>query len=164
MKVFIIYIALLGWTCSAANLTIKVEHSDSRTSISSFDDDHLDVVLREGTNVLDRVYFYSSYGLADAKLITDAIGTRYALVRHGRGRGTHVREEFMPVFKVGRRLTEVVRFPLNGPAGDSIDWEYSYKMERPKSGGLKFIMSLRVTGKGSTYYVPEDKKRTVSVD
>src|SRR5206468_12041100 len=103
-------------------------------------------------------------GLADAKLITDAVGTRYALVRYGRGRGTHVREEFMSVYKVGRRLTEVARFPLNGPAGDSADWEYSYKMERPKSGGLKFAMSLRVTGQGSTYYVPEDKRRAVTVD
>jgi hypothetical protein len=162
-KASIISILLLGWMCSAADLTIKVEPSDIRTSMSSFADDHLDIVLREGTNVLDRVYLYSSYGLADSKLISDAVGARYALVRHGQGRGTHVREEFMSVFKIGRRLTEVVRFPLNGPAGETADWEYSNKMERPKNGGLKFVMALRVKGKNAIYS-PEDKSRTVIVN
>ena len=52
--------ALLGWTCSAANLTIKVEPSEIRASMSSFEEDHLDLVLREGTNVSDRVYLYSA--------------------------------------------------------------------------------------------------------
>jgi hypothetical protein len=162
-KTYIICMALLGLTCSAGNLTIKVEPSEMKTSMSSFEEDHLDLVLREGTNVLDRFYLYSSYGLADAKLITDAAGTRYALVRHGKGRGTHVRQEFISVFKVRQRLTEVVRFPLNGPAGDRADWEYSYEIKRQKKGGLKFVMSLRVTGRNATYF-PEDKKRTIVVD
>lgn len=161
-KACVIWMALLSWTCWAGNLTIKLEPSEIRTSMSSFEEDHLDLVLREGTNVLDRVYLYSSYGLADAKLVSDALKTRYAVVRHGQGRGTHVREEFISVFKVGRRLTELVRFPLKGPAGETADWEYVYVLEHPKNGGLKFAMSLRVTGKKAVY-VPEDKNRAVLV-
>jgi len=51
-------------------------------------EDHLDLVLRDGTNILDRVYLYSSYGSAKALMITDALGKRYAVVRHGEGRTT----------------------------------------------------------------------------
>lgn len=159
-KICVIWMMLLSWTCWASNWTIKVEPSEIRAKMSSFEEDHLDLVLREGTNVLDRVYLYSSYGLADAKLIRDARKTRYAVVRHGQGRGTHVREEFISVFKVGRRLTELVRFPLRGPAGETADWEYVYVLERPKSGGLKFGMSLKITGK-QAIYSPEDKTRAV---
>ncbi len=161
---FIVFITVVfGWTCGAANLSVKIEPSNQKVDESSFEEDQLDLVLRSGTNVMDRVYLYSSYGMANAKLITDARGKHYVLVRHGRGRGTHVREEFLTVFKANRRLHEVVRFPMNGPAGDTSDWEYAYTLKRPKTGGLKFNMTLKLTGKDATWF-PEDKARTVVVE
>lgn len=57
-KAYIICMAFLGWTCWAGNLTIQIEPSEIRTSMSSFEEDHLDLALWEGTNVLDRVYLY----------------------------------------------------------------------------------------------------------
>ena len=165
MKTFrlIIGFTLLSLECSAASLAVKIEPSAQRTARSSFDEDHLDIVLRDGTNVLDRVYLNSSYGKAEAQLIADAIGTRYGVVRYGQGRGTHVREEFIKIFRVGKRLNEMVSFPLSGPAGDSADWQYSYRVDRPKNGGLKFVLSLRVTGKRAIVF-PEDKSRTISIE
>jgi hypothetical protein len=158
-----ISIALLALVCLAGDLTIKTEQSVIRTGISSFPEDHLDLVLRDGNRVLDRTYLYSSYGMAEVQLIGDAKGNQYALVRHGRGRGTHVREEFVSIFKVGRRLTETATFPIGGPAGMKADWEYRYRIDRPKTGGLKFILSLRVTGKDASIY-PEDKERTIVLE
>ena len=161
---FIVFLTVvLEWACGAANLSVKIEPSNQRVGESSFKEDHLDLVLRSGTNVLDRAYLYSSYGMANAQLITDTRGKHYVLGRHGRGRGTHVREEFLTVFKAGRRLHEVARFPLNGPAGETSDWEYAYTIKRPKPGGLKFIMTLKLTGKDAVYF-PEDKARTVVVE
>jgi hypothetical protein len=157
-------ILLLASICSAGELKIKIVPSQERTSIAAFEEDNLDIVLQDGDKVLHKEYLYSSYGMAKAQLLKDAKGRQYALVRHGKGRGTHVREEFLTVYKVGRRLNQLVTFPINGPSGMHGDWEYKYRIDKPKAGGLKFYLTLELREKEKDSVFPEDKKRIITIE
>ncbi len=125
-KNFFIVFIMLFTSYAVAAPTVEIKPSGQRTSRSAFSEDHLDLILLEDGKIRDTHYFYSSYGKAEAKLVRDAKGTFYVLLRHGEGQGTHVRQEYITVFKVIRKLNELATFPLNGPAGMSSDWAYKY--------------------------------------
>jgi len=164
MKRTLLFIALLLLITSAAIAapTVVIEPSEDRTSRSGFAEDHLDLILKENGETRDTHYFYSSYGKAEAKIVKDAKGIYYVLLRHGEGRGTHVRSEYISVFKVVKKLNQLVTFPLNGPAGMTSDWEYKYILSMPKNGGLEFKLKLKITGNDANYH-PEDEVRTIMI-
>ncbi len=165
MKIMIILIALILLLTSVAHATptVVIKPSEKRTSRSNFSEDHLDLILKENGVTRDTYYFYSSYGKADAKLVQDAKGVYYVLLRYGEGRGTHVRCEYITVFKVLNTLNQLITFPINGPAGRYSDWEYSYVLSKPTNGGFKFTLKLKVTGDDAEFY-PEDKMRTIIIE
>ncbi len=142
--------------------TLEIRPIKVRTSRSVFAEDHLDLVLKRDGAIMDTHYFYSSYGSANVELVQDRKGTYFAILRHGEGRGTHVRSEYMTVFKIINKLNKLATFPLNGSAGVTSDWKYSYMLSKPESGGLEFRFSLQVTGDDAIAY-PEDKQRAISV-
>ena len=161
--IFVIALIILFTPYAVAAPTVEIKPSEQRTSRSAFLEDHLDLVLKKNGETRDIHYFYSSYGKAEAKLVRDAKGAFYVLLRHGEGRGTNVRMEYMTVFKVLNKLNELIRFPLTGPAGAASQrWEYKYTLRRPKAGGLKFNLTLEITGNDARYH-PEDKMRTIMV-
>jgi hypothetical protein len=164
MNIRTILVALLVFVTAVALAapTVEIISSKERTPLSTFDEDHLDLIVKEDGVIKDTHYFVSSYGKADAQLVRDHQGTYYVILRYGKGRGTHVRSEYITVFKVLKRLNQVVTFPLNGPAGMHSDWEYSYVLSKPKGGGLEFSLSLTIIGDDAIAY-PEDKVRTISI-
>jgi len=158
----IVLFLLLASAAFAAPPTVEIKPSKERTSRSDFAEDHLDLILRRDGVTTDTHYFYSSYGSADVELVQDRKGTYFAILRHGEGRGTHARSGYITVFKIANKLNKLVTFPLNGPAGFTSDWKYSYVLSKPETGGLKFRLSLQVSGDDAVVY-PEDKQRTISV-
>jgi hypothetical protein len=161
MKIRIFSIAILLMTSVAfAAPTVEIKSSEQNTSRSDFAEDHLDLILKDKGEIRDTHYFYSSYGKADVK---DAKGIYYVILRHGEGRGTHVRCEYITVFKVIKTLNQLVTFPLNGPAGKLSDWEYSYVLNKPRDGGLEFKLKLKISGDDAEVY-PEDKVRTIKIE
>ena len=161
LKTFLAVLLLLVASAAfAAPPTVEIKPSKERTSRSDFAEDHLDLILEKDGAIVDTHYFYSSYGNADVELVQDRKGTYFAILRHGEGRGTHVRSEYITVFKINEKLNKVLTFPLNGPAGATSDWEYSYVLIKPEGGGLEFRLSLEVTGDDAIEY-PEDKQRTI---
>ena len=162
LKAFPVLFLLLASAAFAAPPTVEIKPSSQSTSRSNFAEDQLDLVLRKDGAITDTHYFYSSYGSADVELVQDRKGTYFAILRHGEGRGTHVRSEYITVFKIINKLNKLVTFPLNGPAGFTSDWKYSYVLSKPETGGLEFRFSLQVSG-GDAIAYPEDKQRTISV-
>lgn len=146
-----------------AQLSAEVRRSKQITSDSPFPEDHLELVIRNNGKVVNTEYFYSSYGEATAQIVCDATGNTFILLRHGTGRGTHVRTEDITVYKLGKALNEVVTFPISGPADINSSWEYSMKINKPQSGGLEFNLSRILTGTGATKYYPEDKERVILI-
>ena len=160
-----LFVALLFLSAASVVLaapTVEIKPSKERTSLSSFDEDHLDLILKENGSIKDTHYFYSSYGSADAQVIQDRRGSYYVLLTHREGRGTHVRSNFMTVFKVRKKLNQVATFPIDGPAGPKSDWKYSCILNKPVGGGLEFRLSLKING-GDAIAFPEDKSRTISI-
>jgi len=141
---------------------IEIRPSNQRTSTSDFAEDHLELVLKDQEIIRDIQYFYSSYGDAGVDLVQDSQGVWYALLHHGRGRGTHVRSEYITVFKIIEKLNELITFPLNGPAGMTSTWEYTYFLKKPANGGLEFILTLKIVGDDAETY-PEDTIRTIVI-
>jgi len=162
-KIFFIVFIMLFTSYAVAAPTVEIKPSEQRTSRSAFSEDHLDLILLEDGKIRDTHYFYSSYGKAEVRLVKDAKGTFYVLLRHGEGRGTNVRMEYMTVFKVLNKLNELIRFPLTGPAGSGSErWAYKYILNKPKTGGLEFNLTLEITGNNPQYY-PEDTMRTIMI-
>lgn len=162
LAIFIVLFLLLASAAFAAPPTVKIRPSKGGTSRSDFAEDHLDLVLKKDGVITDTHYFYSSYGSADVELVQDRKGTYFAVLRHGEGRGTHARSEYITVFKIANKLNKLVTFPLIGPAGFTSDWKYSYILSMPETGGLQLRLSLQVSGGDAVAY-PEDNQRTISV-
>ena len=152
IRIFLIASILLLTSAALAAPTVEIKLSKQNTSRSDFAEDHLDLILSENGKITDTQYFYSSYGKADAELVQDSKGTYYVLLRYGEGRGTHARCEYITIFKVLKKLNQLVTFPLNGPAGMFSDWEYSYALKKPEGGGLEFILKLKVIGDDAEVY------------
>lgn len=159
--IFIIVFIMLSSGVHSAPM-VEIHPSHERTSRSSFAEDHLDLILTDQGRVKDTYYFYSSYGQADAQLIQDYQGAYYVLLRHGVGRGTHVRSEYITIYKVFEKLNELITFPVNGPAGMTSTWEYTYVIRKPESGGLEFTLTLQILGKDAETY-PEDTVRMILI-
>lgn len=164
IRAIVFAVVMMGASSTeSAEPSVEIGPSKERTTHSSFDEDHLDLILKQNDAIKDSQYFYSSYGRAHAEIVRDRQGSLYVVLRHGKGRGTHVRSEFITIYKVQNRLNQVSTFPISGPAGVESDWEYVYVIEKPTGGGLVFNLSLNVTGTDASDY-PEDRNLAVSVE
>lgn len=127
-----------------------------------FKDDNLRMVIRDGKNMVHQLDFCSSYGRADAKIENDAKGNQYVILRYGEGRGTNARNEYLRIYRIGKKLFEFIRIPLSGPAGPASRWEYSCKLEKPEAGGLRFKLQLKLEGERPEN-IPSEKIRVISI-
>jgi hypothetical protein len=106
--------------------------------------------------------FCSSYGKADAKIIKDAHGDSYLILKFAQGRGTNATSDYLSVYRIDKNLIEYVRIPISEGAGPMSRWYYDYKIEKPKQGGLIISVSLRIEGSDAEWYSRE-KKRVIQI-
>jgi hypothetical protein len=162
-KTYLIILAVLfSANIAYGRVTVEIQPSDQRTSRSSFDEDHLDLVVKEYGKTITSEYFYSSYGDASANVEKDSKGNVFILLRHGEGRGTSVRKEYITVFRYGKGLDKLITFPISGFAGSRAKWEYKFKISKPKSGGLQFNLTRELSGEDPLAY-PSQKERTIII-
>lgn len=128
-----------------------------------FSEDSL--ILKIKINKLEIIdEFCSSYGKADAKIIRDAGGVNYLLLKTARGRGTHVTSEYLTVYRIEKYLEELARFPVFEPLGRVSGSYYDYKIKRPKTGGLLFLITVRIEGEAEdAEWFPKEKKRIIQI-
>jgi hypothetical protein len=158
----ILAILLLGNVAYGA-ITVETQPSKQKTSRSDFDEDHLDLVVKDNGKITTWSYFYSSYGIASANVELDTQGNVFILLRHGEGRGTSVRQEYITAFRYEKNsLDRIVTFPVSGFAGSGTQWEYRIKVYKPKAGGLQFKLTRRLTGDDVVVY-PSQKERTIII-
>lgn len=131
-------------------------------ALCQFDDDSMTLVLTEGGKEIARRYFCSSYGKSTADVVTDARGISYVLLRYGEGRGTNATQEYLEVFGIGKDLIEYVRTPVSAGAGALSRWYYDHRIETPKGGGIRLILTRRVDGEDALW-VPAEKTRVIEV-
>ena len=131
-------------------------------ALCQFDDDSMTLVLTGDGKEIARQYFCSSYGKSSAQVVTDARGTSYVLLRYGEGRGTNATQEYLEIFGVAKDLVEYVRTPVSAGAGALSRWYYDHRVETPKGGGIKLILTRRVEGEDATW-VPTEKTRVIEV-
>jgi hypothetical protein len=121
-----------------------------------FVEDSQRMVLKDG-EVVAEFPFCSSYGKADVSLEQDVIGTHYLLLSYGEGRGSNVREDYLKIFKFSQKLIELKNFKLSAPSGFVSRWTYDYKISKPTSGGLQFLLTLSKEG-DETVDIPAEEQ------
>lgn len=139
------------------------ENRDSCPGNYPFQEDNLKIVISEENRTLAEMLICSSYGKAEAVVEKDAKDDYYLLVRHGDGRGTNVRLEYLSIYKVGRDLIEHVRIPMSQPSSPTGRWYYDYRVSKPKAGGLLVSLTLRIDGEKEARFFPADKHRAIKV-
>jgi hypothetical protein len=127
-----------------------------------FKEDNLRLIVLNGDKKITEHYFCSSYGNAKAKIEKDAKGISYVFLRHGEGRGTNARSEFLTIYAVSKNLIEYMRLPLSGPAGPFYHWHYEYDVMKPEGGGFSLKMKLKVEGKDPEW-VPVEREKTIVI-
>ncbi len=158
----ILALFLLGDVAYGA-ITVETQPSKQKTSKSDFDEDHLDLVVKDNGKIITSSYFYSSYGVASATIELDSKGNVFILLRHGEGRGTSVRQEYITAFRYEKNsLDKIVTFPVSGFTGSGTQWEYKIKIYKPKAGGLQFKLTRRLTGDDLVVY-PSQEERTIII-
>lgn len=106
--------------------------------------------------------FCSSYGKADAKIVKDAHGERYLVLKFSQGRGTNATADYLLVYRIDKNLIEYARIPISEAAGPKSRWYYDYKIEKPKQGGLIIALTLRIEGTDAEWF-PRAKKRMIQI-
>ena len=144
--------------------TKKPELNQESKECGGFSEDSLVLTIKSKKAEITRE-FCSSYGKADAKLIKDARGTYFLVLKTAIGRGTHVTTEYLTVYRIERSLEELVRFPVYKPAGFFTNCYYDYEIEKPQNGGLLFLLTLRVEDASpkDAEWIPKVKKRTILI-
>ena len=155
-------------SAAAESYSIAIEPSAEeslRSSYCPFADDDQTLLIYDGKNVLSRHRFCTSYGKAEVKVINDAKGTPYVLLRYGQGRGTNAVTEYLSVFRVAKNLVEYVRTPISSAADVSARWEFSYSVSSPPDGGLRIALTrsmMEIGGpslmKGHEFLPPESSR------
>jgi hypothetical protein len=108
--------------------------------------------------------FCSSYGRADAKIMRDARGVNFLILKSAQGRGTHVTSEYLTIYRIEKDIEEIARFPVYEPAGRLSGTYYDYKIRKPKDGGLLFLFTVRNEGDTEdAKWLPKEKKRTIQI-
>lgn len=142
---------------------INDEDGDACSASYPFEADKLKLVVRDGEKLLAATPVCSSYGETEAVVVKDAKGAYYILLRHGHGRGTNVRLEYLFIYKLGRDLIEHVRIPISQPSSSTGRWHYDYRVSKPKAGGLLVSLTLRLDSERESRSFPADKHRAIEV-
>lgn len=162
-----IFLTLSGQAFSAdSNVTIKPKWSDinpDAKECGGFSEDSLILTINISRKELIHE-FCSSYGNADAKIIRDESGSNFLVLKFAQGRGTNATSEYLSVYKIEKHLEEYARILVSEPAGRLSHSYYDYKIEKRKSGGLMFVLSLRIEGdpKDAEWF-PNEKKRIIEI-
>lgn len=169
MKIIIVIIVLslafvgLGFSAEPqASITPKwSDLNPDAEECGGFSEDSL--VLKIKDNEKEVIHeFCSSYGQADAKIVRDAKKDSFLILKFSQGRGTNAWSDYISIYRLDKNLIEYVRIPVSEGAGLSSRWYYDYEIEKPKQGGLKITLSLRIKGSDAEWY-PNEKKRTIQV-
>ncbi len=109
--------------------------------------------------------FCSSYGISDAKIIKDSRGINFLILKTAQGRGTHSTTQYLTVYRIENHLEELARFPVYEPAGIATNCYFDYKINKPKDGGLLFLITVRIEDKTSedAEWIPKEKNRTILI-
>jgi hypothetical protein len=103
--------------------------------------------------------FCSSYGRADAKIIQDARDFNFLILKTAQGHGTYVTTQYLTVYRIDKYLDELARLPVFEPLGRLSGASYDYKIEKPKNGGLLFLITVRIEGTAEdAAWFPKEKK------
>ena len=128
-----------------------------------FKEDNLKIIVNEGSKIVAEKAICSSYGDAEVAIEKDAKGIYFLLVRHGEGRGTNARFEYLSIYKLGHNLIEHARIPVSEPTSSTGKWYYDYRLTKPPSGRLLVTLTLRVDEQKDEEFAPADKRRTIEV-
>lgn len=161
----IILILLAAATSASAAVSVTVEDDAELRGCPPdypFKDDNLRIVLKSEKKIVGELNFCSTYGKSEAKIETDAKDKAYVFLKHGEGRGTNARKEFLTIFTATKNPTELLRLPLSGPAGPFSNWYYDYSVTKPKGGGFSLRMKLRVDGEDAVS-IPAERTKTITI-
>ena len=158
-------IALAGLAFSAEpQVTILQKWSDlnpETKECGGFSEDRLILTIKINKEEI-KDEFCSSYGKADAKIIKDAHGDNFLILKFSKGRGTNATSDYISVYRIDKYLLEYAKMPISAPAGPSSRWYYDYKVAKPKQGGLILSFSLRIEGLDAELY-PKEKERIIQI-
>ncbi len=161
----VLTLAILTPSISVSETTVTITSEKvtgkNKDYCDGFPDDDLRLTIKRGKEVIEDT-FCSSYGKADAFVVTDRKGGDFLLLRFGEGRGTNAVSEYLSVFRISKKLVEYARIPISSAAGFTSRWEYDYKIEKPYDGGLKIILDLDIIGADAEWY-PNEKQRIVQI-
>lgn len=173
-KIIAIIIALsltLGNVGLAAEPTVTIVPKWTETNIEAkecggFPEDSYILTIKVTKDEIKHE-FCSSYGKADAKIVQDARGVNFLILKYSQGRGTHVTSEYVSVYRIEKDLEEYSRFPVSEPLGRISNVYYDYKITKPKSGGLLFMFNVRIVTDPEdsewAYLLRKEKKRTLLI-
>ena len=165
--IYIIAIILIGAAVAyAAEPTVSIspkwtEIRPGTNDCGGFSDDKLILKIKAKRKEITHE-FCSSYGKAEAKIVQDADGKDFLVLKYGIGRGTNARSEYLSIYPVHENLVEYVRIPISEGSGFTSRWFYDYKINKPKQGGLSIDLTLRIEGTDADWY-PNEKTRTISI-
>ena len=120
------------------------------------------IEVRDGAKVLGQLDFCSSYGKADAKIVTDSRERAYLALEYGDGHGPNAVTTYLSVYDVGSDLIELIRIPTSWPVGPTQRFYYSYEFKAEPAGLQIELIGADVAG--AECCVPEDKIRTIELD
>ncbi len=160
-------LVLAGLAFSAeSKVTITPKWSDVNTDTKEcdgFSEDTLMLNIKINKTEITKE-ICSSYGNADAKIITDARGIKFLILKTAKGRGTHVTSEYLTVYRIEKDLKECTHFPVYEPVGRLSGYYNDYKIIKPRKGGLIFSLTPRIEGVAEdAEWFPKEKKREIKI-
>lgn len=112
------------------------------------------VVEGAGAKAIRAIYF-SDDGTCPAQLATDSDGNTYLLLEYRIGRrNAPSRVTTLAIFHVTDRLVLLRKVQLRYWLSPFTTAEYSYRVQKPFSGGLTIEMTRRFIGKTGTWHYP----------
>lgn len=128
-----------------------------------FSTDAMRLNIKDGGKSLGTLDFCSSYGEADAHLVSDRMGRRYLMLEFGQGHGTNAVARYLGIYRLSDELYELMRIPISWAVGRTQSVNYSYQISDDTSGGLKIeFIGAEVAGRECC--VPREKTWTVRID
>jgi hypothetical protein len=135
---------LFNMAAASAALSVSIEdlppcpEEGSKPEFCTYSvDDGKRAVIRDGSRKITEYDFYSTFGDAKARLVTDRTGKTYLLLEYAEGRGTNATNYYLSVFLVQPELHEYMRTLIGAPASYNDLWEYKYEVSTPSRGGLR---------------------------
>jgi hypothetical protein len=155
-------------------VTLKTGPTEiNRMQLCEFAEDSMTLLVSDHGRVVAKDYFCASSGnTTTVRLVTDIAGNNYIVLNYGTGHGSQAMERYLMIYalpkdlkKVSTGLYEYLRTPIFAAAGLGSSWEYTYKIYKPRCGGLRLALTRIILegGNGKIFTMPAEKTRVIEI-